>query len=89
MSRSKEHDRRKRVARSLGTPDLKVKDNKRIEHAEAAHSRDVNAQVKAGTYTPTSRQPGLRFAPMPQLMHFSPTSMPTYDEMQAGAPVPF
>lgn len=75
MSRSKEHDRRLRVARSLGTSES-IKNNPHLEHAEAENSRRVNEEVINGTYI--RRESGrTRFAPVPQRMHFSPTQQLT------------
>lgn len=68
---SKEHNRRKRIARSLGVSQ-RIKDNPHLEHVEAENSRRVNEEVINGTYI--RRESGrTRFAPIPQRMHFSPT----------------
>lgn len=84
MAYTTEYKRRRRIARSIGNPDQQIKGS-RIEHAAAQESRAINAQVAAGTYVNRTQ----RFAPTPRRLHFAPDSMPTYEEMQAGAPVPF
>lgn len=71
MSYTTEYKRRRRVAESLGITKTKIKGS-HIEHAAAQESRDVNAQVLAGTYVPS---PSKRFQPYPQLMHFSPHNL--------------
>lgn len=67
---SKEHNRRKRIARSLGVSQ-RIKDNPHLEHAAAQESRDITAQVVAGTYR-SSRQ---RWTPLHGTLHFSPRNI--------------
>lgn len=72
MAYTTEYKRRRRVAASLGI-NQQIKGSN-IEHAAAQESREINAQVAAGTYVHThlSNKRRMRFAPMPERLHFSP-----------------
>lgn len=46
MARPKGYLRRIRIARSIGRPDLNIKDQKHIEHADAQPMRDYQAWLR-------------------------------------------